>query len=427
LGGGALALVLSGGALYWAAHRTVIHAPHPPVPGAPAASDLRLQASNPSDIALAAALAQAWMKARGASAVGAAGAADGVLVQGQLNGKPLRIAIGGSDRDAPIAIVRGPGSDGRQVLAIDGLAVVTSADNAIPGLSREAVGRLAAGQVSNWSEVGGPDRTLTVYAPAAGSSAERMLNDLGFKGSAGRPGDGQAVTQAVLREPDAVGFVSLADAKAAHALPINDGLSLPTTPDIDAVKTEAYPLSQRVYIQARSPQPDANTQAFIAFALSSAGQKTVSAAGLADLEPSRIAPSAEGDQQRCRLSYHFAGSPLAYCRLKSSAARLSMVFRFVGDSGALDDLSVQDLTRVRDAVKGAAAGSVILAGFAETDASYEVDCQLSQDRATAVADRLKALGVAVESVQGFCRELPVRDGQTAEGRAMNTRVEVFVR
>jgi phosphate transport system substrate-binding protein len=50
--------------------------------------------------------------------------------------------------------------------AVDGLGIIVPAGNTVPSLSPAEVRALFTGKLIRWSEVGGPDLPVTVYAPA---------------------------------------------------------------------------------------------------------------------------------------------------------------------------------------------------------------------------------------------------------------------
>jgi len=63
-------------------------------------------------------------------------------------------------------IVRGAG-DSLSVFpyAVDGIGIIVPASNRVTSLSQEQVRDIFTGRVTNWSEVGGADSPVTVYAP----------------------------------------------------------------------------------------------------------------------------------------------------------------------------------------------------------------------------------------------------------------------
>jgi len=68
-------------------------------------------------------------------------------------------------------------------------------------------------------------------------------------------------------------------------------------------------------------------------------------------------------------------------------------------------------------------------GFTDNTGSQDLNQKLSMARANAVADYLKANGVGttqIQSVKGLYWQNPVASNETAEGRAQNRRVELYL-
>ena len=72
---------------------------------------------------------------------------------------------------------------------------------------------------------------------------------------------------------------------------------------------------------------------------------------------------------------------------------------------------------------------VVVYGHTDSTGSDAINNPLSVNRASSVADYLKSLGVSsnqIKSVEGFGSKQPVADNSTAEGRAANRRVEIYM-
>lgn len=71
------------------------------------------------------------------------------------------------------------------------------------------------------------------------------------------------------------------------------------------------------------------------------------------------------------------------------------------------------------------AFSYTVAGHTDSQGSDAYNQSLSEARASAVADVARSVGAVVESEAGFGESQPVASNETAEGMALNRRVEVF--
>ncbi len=64
------------------------------------------------------------------------------------------------------------------ILAVDGLVVVAPKGNVLPSISIEDVAKMYAGEITNWSQVGGPDAPITLYGRNEGSLISEVFQTL---------------------------------------------------------------------------------------------------------------------------------------------------------------------------------------------------------------------------------------------------------
>jgi phosphate transport system substrate-binding protein len=116
------------------------------------------------------------------------------------------------------------------------------------------------------------------------------------------------------------------------------------------------------------------------------------------------------------------------------ADRLSLTFRFEDGSSTLDATSrdnLADLALLLEAgmFKGEA---LVLAGFSDGSGAAEANLDLSRERAEAVALALRDAAPTVPpdllpQVMAFGEALPMACDETATGRRLNRRVELWLR
>ena len=421
---------------------------------------LRLSGSNTVGAQMAPDLVKAWLQSKGATDVREeprAGKPE-TVVSGRLDGKTIRVEVrahgtgtaftdlesGAADVGMASRPIKDPeaqslgkfgdmrGVASEHVLGLDGIAIVVPVSNSVAKLSRKDLQRLFDGEVKNWSELGGPDTPVHLYARDDKSGTYDTFKELVLRGeslaTAERFEDSAQLEAAVARDPGGLGFVGLPYVKTTRAVPVSDGSSSPLEPTSFSIKTENYPLSRRLYLYTAATSTNPNVREFVDYALSAAGQKVVRAAHFVDLDLTDrvVAPSrqAAGD---CRLSDRFSGDRSEYCRLRDGAEQLGTSFRFRIGSSDLDSRAARDLRRVLERMEASPNRSVILAGFADASGGYDANCTLSKSRAQAVASALGTLGLRAEQVIGFCSELPVRSNDTSDGREQNRRVEIFLK
>jgi len=170
--------------------------------------------------------------------------------------------------------------------ARDALAVVIGQNNSFDGsLSLSQLKQIFQGQLTHWSEVGGPDTPIRVINRAADSGTHSLFKDLVLLGQDFAP-DGptfttlaQDETTPMLRalEANGIGYSTVqqvVDQSTVKIVPIEG--TLPT--DAEAVRQGTYPLSRVVYVVVPQPTSPA-VQEFIAMILSDQGQSIVERVG----------------------------------------------------------------------------------------------------------------------------------------------------
>ncbi len=168
-------------------------------------------------------------------------------------------------------------------VARDALAVVVGANNPYQGgLTMEQLKSIFQGRITNWIQVGGPDRPIRVLNRSPNSGTYSLFQDLTLLGQPFAP-DGpnfitfeQDVTTPILRalETDGISYTTVAQADnqlTVRIVPING--TMPT--DEAAVRENRYPLSRFVFYAVPNPTSPA-VRDFLEFVLSPQGQGVVS-------------------------------------------------------------------------------------------------------------------------------------------------------
>lgn len=99
------------------------------------------------------------------------------------------------------------------IVAIDGIAVITDKSNAVTDVSSENLAKIYTGEISNWSELGGEDQPIVVIGREAGSGTRdafeellRVADECQYAQELDSTG---AVLAKVASTPGAIGYVSL--------------------------------------------------------------------------------------------------------------------------------------------------------------------------------------------------------------------------
>ena len=99
------------------------------------------------------------------------------------------------------------------VVAIDGIAVITDKDNEVTDVSAEDLAKIYQGEITNWSELGGQDEAIVVIGREAGSGTrdafEELLDVADACQYAQELDSTGGVFAKVAATPGAIGYVSL--------------------------------------------------------------------------------------------------------------------------------------------------------------------------------------------------------------------------
>lgn len=98
------------------------------------------------------------------------------------------------------------------------------------------------------------------------------------------------------------------------------------------------------------------------------------------------------------------------------------------DSYALKPASKTEIEKLADILKKYEDTDIMFAGHTDNTGRKEYNQQLSEKRATSVAEYAAQLGVAADrmTITGFGIEKPIASNETVEGRAQNRRVEIAI-
>jgi phosphate transport system substrate-binding protein len=204
-----------------------------------------------------------------------------------------------------------------------------------------------------------------------------------------------------------------------------------------AVKAEDYPLALPLFFLTPKRRLPLMAREFLDFLASPAAEAVVARAGFIDRSTGRAPMTQDG--LRLINAIQGAGDDVTLADLKrlvavmDGADRLSLTFRFEDGSTRLTPSSqenIADLARLI-ASGGFAGEALVLAGFSDGSGAAEANLALSLERANRVADELRAAAPDLREdqmprIEGFGEALPMACDETAAGRHLNRRVELWL-
>ena len=168
------------------------------------------------------------------------------------------------------------------IVAIDGIAVITDKNNSVTDISAENLAKIYTGEITNWSEMGGADQPVVVIGREAGSGTrdafEELLEIKDECEYAQELDSTGAVLAKVAATPGAVGYVSL-DVVDSTVIGLKiDGVE----PTEEQILAGNY-LLQRPFVMATKGEISEQSevvQAWFAYINSDAGREVIKKVGL---------------------------------------------------------------------------------------------------------------------------------------------------
>jgi len=179
---------------------------------------------------------------------------------------------------------RDPNGPKEIAVARDGITFYVHESNAVEALSVEQLRAIYLGDLKNWKEVGGPDKTIVLYSRENSSGTYVFVKDEVLKGEDFAP-EAQtlpgtaAVVNAVSKETYGIGYGGGAYARGIKELKVRKTAdSEAVAPNQENIQSGKYPLSRDLFFYLPGAA-GRSVQSFIDFTLSPEGQKVVSEVG----------------------------------------------------------------------------------------------------------------------------------------------------
>ena len=164
--------------------------------------------------------------------------------------------------------------------ALDGIAIIVNSENTVEDLTLEQIKGLATGEITNWSEVGGPDMPVVLVGREAGSGTRDGFESIVDVKDACKYDQELTSTGAVIAgvaaNPNAFGYASLSA--------VDDTVKAVTVEGVAAseatVQDGTYKIQRPfVFVTKDGAELSEAAQAFIEFATSDAASELIVNAG----------------------------------------------------------------------------------------------------------------------------------------------------
>ena len=167
------------------------------------------------------------------------------------------------------------------IVAYDGIAVIVNSANPIKSLTKKQVEQIFAGDVTDWSAVGGSGGKISIYTRNTSSGTYSDFKELAMKkrdyaGGSQKMAGNEQIASEVGKNPNGVGYVGLAYTKAGGIRVVSiDGI----LPSVQTVHAKTYPYARPTFYYTNG-DPTGLAKQFLDFTISAAGQKIVTQVGL---------------------------------------------------------------------------------------------------------------------------------------------------
>ncbi|MDO6591969.1 hypothetical protein DS901_00090 [Loktanella sp. D2R18] len=330
------------------------------------------------------------------------------------------------------------------IIAIDSLVMITNAENPIETLTTDQVRAIYSGQITNWSQVDGPDLPIVVVTQSEESGTRTVFEDRIFgdttaslASGAQIAGSGSEASQLVNATQGAIGVVGYSFQRGANPVSLINECGITMTPDAFSARTEEYALQRRLYLYTRADTISDQSRSFVEFATSNAADSLIGKAGFIGFAVDRREQSLDSSRALSLLDPAADAYEAGFMRQMLGQMvdydRLSTTFRFRTGSAQLDERGRIDRDRLVEYLETQPAGSeVLLVGFTDDVGQFDGNRVLSEQRASQVSQELAAYAgdrlndISISSI-GYGEVAPSGCNATQEGRRINRRVEVWIK
>jgi phosphate transport system substrate-binding protein len=162
------------------------------------------------------------------------------------------------------------------IVAYDGIGVIVNANNGVTRLTRRQVEQIFAGDITDWSAVGGNPGRISIYTrnTASGTYSDfkaLAMNNRDYASSSQKMAGNEQIAAEVAKNPSGIGYVGLGfiNDKGIKVVAI-DG----ATPTKESVVAHKYPYARPTFYYTNG-EPTGEAARFIEFTLSAEGRAIV--------------------------------------------------------------------------------------------------------------------------------------------------------
>ena len=338
------------------------------------------------------------------------------------------------------------GAHRSRVLALDAVVPMVSPRNPVRGISPRALARVFAGQITNWNALGGPDAPIDLHLPDLSTGLAQAVEDQVMTPAKLTLAEGiirhalpAELAATVAEDVFAIGISSYADRQEAQVLTLTESCGFSLDAERRTIKTEDYPLTAPMFLYFPARRLPLIAREFLAFTREPGAQNVIRRAGLVDQAPEEIGINDQGSRFANAIALAGREVPLSELQrmvaVLGGMARLTTSFRFEAGSIRLDAQSRSNVQQLARALEQGTYDSrrMLFVGFSDGNGPAEANREIALQRAEAVSRAVSAAAVTANldrveiGAAAFGEALPMACDESAWGRQVNRRVEVWVR
>ena len=171
------------------------------------------------------------------------------------------------------------------IVAYDGIAVIVNSANPIKSLTKKQVEQIFAGDVADWSAVGGSSGKISIYTRNTSSGTYSDFKELAMKkrdyaGSSQKMAGNEQIASEVGKNANGIGYVGLAYTKAGGIKVMSIDGQLPS---VQSVHAKTYPYARPTFYYTNG-EPSGLAKQFVDFTIGLVGQKIASQVGFVPIK-----------------------------------------------------------------------------------------------------------------------------------------------
>lgn len=233
--------------------------------------------------------AEAFMEENPGVMISVKGGGSGTGVAALINGTVDFANASREMKEEEIAELEGAGGTVVETsVAIDGIAVIVNPNNPVTALSLEDLGKIYRGEITNWSDVGGPDEDIVLLSRDTSSGTYEYFKEAvvavddenaEYAPAAQLLASTQAIVDETTGNDWAIGYVGLGyltdDVKVLEI----DGVAA----SVETAKDGTYPIARYLYMYSNG-EPEGVMAAYLEWILGEDGQAIVVDQGFVPLD-----------------------------------------------------------------------------------------------------------------------------------------------